>query len=306
MKLTLEEGIKRIHTKWPDAEFEVLEFDGSTKPFKFKCLKCGEVSRKAQFCAIFQHPNFCTNCTKKKYNDQIDKVLKEWNLIPVEHYMTKRADGKGTHHYVKIHCPTCNSTWNRVSEDIISKEMKGCPYCNKTKSSKQVFENLLFNYTQGEFSLVSDFKNNNKSVLIKHEECGFIFNYKPKSLVTNKNISCPKCKCYQSKGEEKIKKYLENNNIQYKSQVRFPDLGKYSYDFEIENNGQKYLIEFQGIQHYEPVKHFGGKTHFERQQLNDSIKKQYAEQHGYILIEIPYYKINEVNLYLDNIVQRLK
>ena len=306
MKMTLNEAEAKIKEFWPDAEYEIIEFNGATKPFKFKCLKCNRITEKSTFNSIFQHPKFCYQCDRKLYDDQVDNILKEQNLIPKRHYFLKRSDGKGNHHMVTIHCNKCGNTWDRNTTDIIGKEVQGCPYCKKTRSSKIEFEKKLYECTQGDFSLISDFKSNNKAVLIKHEECGFIFRYKPKSLIINKTISCPKCKHYQSKGEEKIRKYLEEYNIPYESQVRFYDLGKYSYDFKIEMNDKKYLIEFQGIQHFEPVKHFGGKHNFERQKQNDKIKKEYAEQNGYILIEIPYYDILKVNSYLDNIVQRLK
>ena len=140
--IKLDQAIEKINKKWPDAKYEIIEFSGSTKPFKFKCLKCGRVTEKKHFCNIFQHSKFCYECDRKNYEEQLNKILFNWGLIPLEHYKKPRSDGRGNHHYVKIYCPICKNTWDRVSEDIISKEMKACPYCNRTKSNKIMFEKM--------------------------------------------------------------------------------------------------------------------------------------------------------------------
>ncbi|MBQ7044554.1 MAG: helix-turn-helix domain-containing protein [Clostridia bacterium] len=49
-------------------------------------------------------------------------------------------------------------------------------------------------------------------------------------------------------------------------------------------------IEYQGIQHYKPIEHFGGEKHFLHQQANDLKKKQLCEENGINLIEWPYSK----------------
>lgn len=49
-------------------------------------------------------------------------------------------------------------------------------------------------------------------------------------------------------------------------------------------------IEYQGVQHYKPIEHFGGEEHFLQQQENDRKKKQLCKDNGVILIEWPYSK----------------
>ena len=48
------------------------------------------------------------------------------------------------------------------------------------------------------------------------------------------------------------------------------------------------LIEYNGIQHYEPVAYFGGEPKFQKQKKYDELKSKYAKQHGYKLITIKY------------------
>ena len=47
-------------------------------------------------------------------------------------------------------------------------------------------------------------------------------------------------------------------------------------------------IEYQGIQHYKPIEHFGGEDHFKQQQDNDRKKRELCKQNGVKLIEWAY------------------
>ena len=48
------------------------------------------------------------------------------------------------------------------------------------------------------------------------------------------------------------------------------------------------LIEIQGVQHYKPIEMFGGEEQFKKQQHHDKLKREHAEQNGFILIEVPW------------------
>lgn len=65
------------------------------------------------------------------------------------------------------------------------------------------------------------------------------------------------------------------------------------------------LIEFQGRQHYESVERFGGSKGFEQRQKNDAIKRDYAKEHGYFLLEIPHTEENIEGIIKDSI-EKLK
>ena len=101
------------------------------------------------------------------------------------------------------------------------------------------------------------------------------------------NTRCPYCN--SPKGEFIINKILKFMGIKYKYQQSFDDLRDtqlLSYDFYIPD--QAILIEYQGQQHYEPVDHFGGSDRFVIQQKHDKMKADYAKEHGYNLIAVPY------------------
>jgi very-short-patch-repair endonuclease len=100
-----------------------------------------------------------------------------------------------------------------------------------------------------------------------------------------------------SMGERQIESWLKSNNIDYKTQYKVEGCKNkkpLSYDFFIPD--KNLLIEYQGIQHYQPVEIFGGEENFKKQQENDKIKKRFAFNNGYELLEIKY---------TDNVLDKL-
>ena len=54
----------------------------------------------------------------------------------------------------------------------------------------------------------------------------------------------------------------------------------------------KYLIEYNGKQHYEPIEYFGGEEGLKIRQQNDKIKNEYAKLHNLPLVRIPFTEKN--------------
>ena len=99
-----------------------------------------------------------------------------------------------------------------------------------------------------------------------------------------------------SRGEIKICGILDMAGLPYQEEYSFPDLVSSSgrplrFDFAVfDDNGDiDFLIEYQGIQHYEAKSKFGGKKGLFQQQYNDTQKRKYCQEHGYTLIAIPYW-----------------
>ena len=100
-----------------------------------------------------------------------------------------------------------------------------------------------------------------------------------------------------SRGEIKICDILDAAGLEYQEEYIFPDLVSSSgrplrFDFAVfDDNGDiDFLIEYQGIQHYEAKSKFGGAKGLYRQKHNDAQKKIYCQQHGITLICIPYWE----------------
>lgn len=101
------------------------------------------------------------------------------------------------------------------------------------------------------------------------------------------------CGCLNmSKGAYKIMEILKNNLLSFKKEYTYTDckdINLLPFDFFVED---KYLIEFDGEQHTNPVQHFGGYDAFLLRQKHDKIKNQYCIDNHIPLIRIPYTKYN--------------
>lgn len=99
-----------------------------------------------------------------------------------------------------------------------------------------------------------------------------------------------------SRGEIKIYEILKQSGLEFVEEYSFPDLLSNSgrplrFDFAVFDDQQEldFLIEFQGIQHYEAKEKFGGYSGLRKQQYNDMKKRQYCKEHGITLVIIPYW-----------------
>ena len=100
-----------------------------------------------------------------------------------------------------------------------------------------------------------------------------------------------------SRGEIKICDILDAAGLPYVEEYSFPDLVSSSgrplrFDFAVfdDEGNLDFLIEYQGIQHYEAKSKFGGAKGLYRQKYNDNQKRKYCIEHGYTLVIIPYWE----------------
>jgi hypothetical protein len=178
----------------------------------------------------------------------------------------------------------------------------GCPKCSiieqhekQKKTTKEVIRDSIL--THGDLYDYSKLKvvDTKTAVIIickKHGE----FLQTPNNH--QRGNGCPNCN--SSKGEEKIKKILTNNNIKFKQQYRFRGLKSIrslKCDFYLPNH--KVVIEFNGRQHYEPVKAFGGNIAFIESLKRDEIKRLFLKENNIRLLEIHYKAFNIKELVLN-------
>ena len=174
-----------------------------------------------------------------------------------------------------------------------------CPQCGIIDKSN-LFKKTIYNFIidaklvhgdRYDYSLVNYVNNHIKIKIIcpTHGE----FEQAPNCHLNGSG--CPKCT--ESKGERDVRLFLEQNNIEYVIEKTF-DRCKYKtklqFDFYLPN--ENILIEYDGIQHFKSIKHFGGEDELLVRQRRDLIKTNYAKAHNIKLIRISY---------LENVEERL-
>ena len=108
--------------------------------------------------------------------------------------------------------------------------------------------------------------------------------------------SCPKCN--ESQGERRIRRFLENNNIDFQSQYRIKECKNKKplpFDFAIFSKSKlQWMIEFHGKHHYIPtIRSYSVSAemaieNLKTQQMRDSIKSTFCKLNQIPLLVISY------------------
>lgn len=193
--------------------------------------------------------------------------------------------------------------------NLVSGNTKSCG-CQNNKSRKiniqKAIDKCKLDLTNKTFGKLKAIKptNERKGNSIVWEcqcECGNIVYLPANELNANRYFSCGCLK--ESKGISKIKQLLKENNINYITEktfenCRFPDTKeKARFDFFIDNN---YLLEFDGIQHYEERDKEYFRDSLEKRQAHDKFKDKWCKENNIILKRIPYYALQQLTI--DDII----
>lgn len=195
----------------------------------------------------------------------------------------------------------CGNIKEIMTRNLISGDTISCGCYHKEKWQQQITKDRV-GQIYGKLTVLE--KMDESSVggwLWKcHCECGSIVQVSSASLESGHTISCG---CVKSKGEEKISKILKDNNVIFEKQKTFPNCyrknscGKMRYDFYINNS---FLLEYDGIQHFENIKFFGGENEVLDTQERDNFKNNWAKENNIPLKRIPYWELK--NLTIDDIM----
>lgn len=108
------------------------------------------------------------------------------------------------------------------------------------------------------------------------------------------NYRCPECSKSMSKGEQEVKKTLENIGIKFIAQYKFPDCKDkkcLSFDFYLPD--YNICIEYDGEQHFSKCS-FQTQEKFEDGIKRDKIKENYCKNNNIKLIRIPYFEFKNI------------
>lgn len=289
-------SIDKIKEKVSEFDLELLlpEEDINTQSYLFAKTIDGYIVRFlyqnliSQKCTpeVFHKNNIYTINNIKLW---LQKHNKNFKLLSTE-YVNARQD-------LIWECNICNETWENCWDGILSD--RGCPYCCGRYPTQEY--NLLvcnqeiaseWNYEKNGKRPEEYCPSSNKKVWWKCKEC----NNEWEATIGHRTLSSSSCpKCSSSKGEKFISNILFQNNIYSIPQHTFSDcknINVLKFDFYLPD--YNICIEYQGIQHYEPVEYFGGYNKFELQQKLDQIKRDYCNKNNIILLEIPYWDFDNI------------
>lgn len=201
---------------------------------------------------------------------------------------------KNNRTYCKCQCE-CGEIFNARKDNIKSGHTTSCG-CLSSKAGKNLL-NQVFNH----LTVIEKTKKRNiAGSIIWKCRCNCsnhsIIEVDTHSLISGLTQSCG---CMISKGEELIAQLLSAENIPFEKQktfdtCRYPDSNyPAKFDFYVNN---EYIIEFDGIQHFQPIEFFNQTISHSSLLQKDAYKTQWCKENHIPIIRIPYTKLNNLTI----------
>ena len=288
---------------------EVASYQTDTKNTIWlgQCLICGQVHSYKMLNLKHRKTLGCGACA------QVNLIGQRFGRLVVKKFIGKKKCGQenGTRNYFLCECD-CGNLIETNEHYLKQGQIKscGCYIVDKAKETLAKFlEPQLKDLTGEKQGLLTierlatkdECKNRPQGLRywFARCECGNSHIVSTSDFTQGKVLSCG---CLISKGEQTIISILMKNNIVFSTQYTFSDLkGKknksYAFDFGILDNNYnlKYLIEYDGIQHFDMKKQFTNGD-FEKIQQRDQIKNQYCKDNNIPLIRIPYTQLPRLSM----------
>lgn len=305
-KYTKNEVLERLYKiNGNNFNYDLISFTKFSDKVKIICNKCGkEFEQRLNSHLLGQK---CPYCAGKHITKE--DILYKFKAIHKNNYTYFDFQYKNKKQKIDIKCNKCGNIFKqRINVHLMG---CGCRKCGTLKTAKQCsYSNETFlkkaKDIHGEKYEYPDlnYKNEYTKILIYCLKCGKYFYQDPHHHL--KGCGCPYCK--KSKGENKIKKFLEENEINYEFQKKFKDCrDKKVLPFDFYLPDYNMCIEYQGEQHYiSGIKYFINFTKSKEKaieklkllQKHDKIKKKYCKKNNIKLLEIKYNENIEVKLKL--------
>lgn len=243
----------------------------------------------------------CKKCASKingekqklKYND-----VK--NTIDELGFKLLSREFNGVEEKLNVKCKKCNHIFHPTLHNL--KNGTGCPNCfSKTRGKANIisYEERLKYVKSFGYNILTpkeDYINGENKVKLQCSK-GHIYEAKLHDFYIGNR--CPICR--ESKGERKIKQFLDLNNIEYYKQYKFKNCKfkrQLPFDFYLPN--YNLLIEYDGKQHYIISSFYGGIDSFIDTKIRDTIKNLYCKDNNIKLLRIPYWEFNNIENILSN------
>jgi len=239
----------------------------------------------------------CKICHRKKLGDKVrrplQEVVEQLTSLYGDRYKFDFTDYVNTGSIITISCKDHGSKKFRVQGLLNGYE---CTECKGTKPGKLTLDYFLrqvkkVHGTFYSYKRVSLNGCKNKITI----GCPVHGDFLQSSNAHLRGQGCPKCKT--SKGETKVRMWLEKNNIKYISQHRFELFKRSSYDFYLPN--LNICIEYDGEYHFHAYPRVGGDEGLRIRQERDRKKDQFCIENGIKLLRIAYWDFKNIETILE-------
>ena len=224
----------------------------------------------------------CRECgilrTAEKNRYSVEEVLDEFHDIHGNRYKYDSESYIAVDQKIRIKCAKHGWFEQKVSTHKMGSGCQDCSYeliGDRTRVTKEEFieQSVLEHGNKYDYSKVNWIDQYTEIMIgCYNTEHGF---YVQIPRDHKRGSGCPRCN--ESRGERAVYNWLKENDIEFLPQHTFPDLknkGLLRCDFYLPEINM--VIEYNGVQHYMPIKVFGGEATLIETRYRDDIKKKYC------------------------------
>lgn len=292
---------KTVHGDFYDYS-KVNEFEVTGAKVEIIHKKCGK--------SFFQTKNGhlrgdgCPHCHCPKVRTR-EEFIADAVAIYGDAYDYSNIDYIDTTVNIELKCNECEAVfWDRPSNHLHSVksnkiQVSRCPNCKdfvRNLTTEEFIEKAVAMHADKYDYSEVEYKDAKTKITIRCKACDVKFKQTSNNHLApreNNLGGCPTCSflnpSIESRGEKLIAEYLSNNKIEFTRQYINPEC-KYikalRFDFYIPS--LNLIIEYDGLQHFIPVEHWGGEENLKKTQQRDEVKNNWAKQNGLILIRFRY------------------
>ena len=241
----------------------------------------------------------------------LNRFLEKARIIHGDIYdysMIKEEHIQGRDSKISIICTICKNMWNTCSINHHINSRSRCPECANRipwslrkflKRAVEVHGNIY------DYSMIKEehIQGKNSKISIICTICKNMWNTCSINNHINNKSGCPICS--SSKGELECFNVFQRRNVKIEREYTILYLSRKKFDFFFIVQDRKFLLEYDGIQHFEQWVSFSKnktpeerKELFEKRQQVDILKTQKALEEGYTLIRIDYTQIDNIECHI--------
>ena len=295
--------IEAVKEKFPCFDYSKTNYISMQDEVTIICPKHGEQNINA-FRLLNKSKYGCPKCgrnaSKEFKTKSREQFIKEAKQLHGNKYDYSKVIYISSDTKVKIICPEHGIFEQLPSNHIKKDKPQGCPECTRHYWSNDEFLERVKKYHGNKYDYSKINYNGEWSkievICPKH---GNWFPYAHNFASESNHCGCPKCK--ESNGERSVRVWLENHNINYKSEFRFSeckDKEELPFDFYLKEKNT--VIEFQGKQHYKISTLWkDNNKFFLKRKHHDWLKRKFARDNNIKYLAIPYWELPNLNKILE-------
>lgn len=286
---------KKRHNNYYD--YSLSDYKGHKEKVKIICQKHGIFEQRPRY---HMNGGGCPKCNCGqsggryeggfKYTN--DEFIEKCSIRHSNKYDYSKTEFNGVKDKVKVICKTHGEFEIQAYHHSNG---VGCLKCSidnkKIKTLDFIERSNKIHDNKYEYLINKEYTESKELVKIKCKEHGIFEQISDTHL---KGSGCTLCKT-KSRGEIRIKNYLEKTNINYIREKTFEDCSnnkKLRFDFYLPE--KSIIVEYDGKHHYKPIDWFGGEYTLNKMIISDNIKNEYCSENNIKLIRIPYTQLKNI------------